>query len=139
MPTDQPAIVVGKDLKGVPFSKGLLAQSFMATGLAPSLAWGVAQAVQDEILAEGAKQISVDALRDISQSMLRAMAGPEQAKRYQRLRTWPPRPSAHRADRGTTGVGKSTVATNSPPGSASRAYRRRIPSAKSCVVYSPPT
>ena len=40
--TDPKTIIITDKAHGLPFSKGLLAQSFMATGLAPSKAWSIA-------------------------------------------------------------------------------------------------
>ena len=97
---------------GLPFSKGLLAVSFMSTGLAPSKAYLVAQAIKDDLLTAGEDEISTSALREIAVDYLRKMAGEEFASRYRKMRDM-----AH-IDRpliiligGTTGVGKSTIAT----------------------------
>lgn len=97
---------------GLPFSKGLLAQSFTATGVSPRQAYEVASAVEEELLGSGERSITTERLREISATHLDRIAGGEHAKRYLRLR------DVGRLDRplivligGTTGVGKSTIAT----------------------------
>lgn len=112
--SDAPAktIIITDKAHGLPFSKGLLAQSFMATGLAPSKAYATAQAVEEELREHGEMRISSDRLRDISVEHLGRRVGKQYAIRYVRLR------SVSKLDRplivligGTTGVGKSTIAT----------------------------
>lgn len=105
-------ITVAGTAHGLPFSKGLLAQSFTATGLAPSQAWRIATAVQTELHEAGGSRIASEQLREIAERHLREAAGDEFAHRYHRLR------ELSRLDRplivligGTTGVGKSTIAT----------------------------
>ncbi len=112
MPERQPTITITDKAHGLPFSKGLLAQSFTATGLAPSRAYEVASAIQEDLRAREEFSISSERLRDMSAEYLERMAGEEQARRYLRLRR------AASLDRplivligGTTGVGKSTIAT----------------------------
>jgi len=39
-------IIISDKAHGLPFSKGLLAQSFMGTGLPPSTAYSIAQSIQ---------------------------------------------------------------------------------------------
>ena len=97
---------------GLPFSKGLLAQSFTATGLAPSGAYAVATAIQDDLRERDETTISINRLRELSAEYLERMVGEDYAVRYLRLR------ELSKLDRplivligGTTGVGKSTIAT----------------------------
>ncbi len=107
-----PAITITMNGRHVPFSKGLLAQSFMATGLQPSLAFGIAQAVQDELYGRGADLITVATIREVAHGALQALAGPQYARRYLKLRDLSHinRPLIILIG-GTTGVGKSTIAT----------------------------
>jgi 2-phosphoglycerate kinase len=96
----------------IPFSKGLLAQSFMATGLQPGLAFATAQSVQDELLSRGEDPVTVANVREVSRDLLQSLAGPQYARRYVRLRdvSHMRRPLIVLIG-GTTGVGKSTIAT----------------------------
>jgi 2-phosphoglycerate kinase len=112
MPERQPTITITDKAHGLPFSKGLLAQSFMASGLPPSKAYEVATSIQDDLREHGELTITSDRLRDMSAEYLERIEGEEQAVRYLRVR------SVSRLDRplivligGTTGVGKSTIAT----------------------------
>jgi len=105
-------IIITDKAHGLPFSKGLLARSLMATGLAPSAAYDVAQKIQDDLRRCGELDISSDRLRTMASDYLEEMEGEEFAARYRRLR------EVSRLDRplivligGTTGVGKSTIAT----------------------------
>lgn len=96
---------------GLPFSKGLLAQSLMATGLPPRRAYEVAQAIQEDLRDRDETSISMDRLRELTHGYVRDMCGPEHARRYLRMRdlarlTTPVIVLLG----GTTGVGKSTIA-----------------------------
>lgn len=115
MPTDdleRRPIVISEAKHGLPYSKGLMAQSFMATGMPPSRAYAVAAAVETEIRESGKTQIKASALSELAVATLRATAGDVYADRYLRLA------EVARSDKplivlvgGTTGVGKSTIAT----------------------------
>ena len=105
-------IVITDKRHGLPFSKGLMAQSFTATGLSPLRAYKAAQIVEDRIRERGELRISVTALRQMAMEVLAESAGEEYARRYRRLR------DISHIDKplvilvgGTTGVGKSTIAT----------------------------
>ncbi|KGQ21055.1 ATP cone domain-containing protein [Thermus filiformis] len=96
----------------VPFSKGILAQSLMAVGLAPDRAYRIARELEARLHAEGRTVIRRDALRERVYRTLLEEAGEEVAKRYLVLR------ALRRSDRpvhvligGVTGVGKSVLAT----------------------------
>jgi 2-phosphoglycerate kinase len=111
MPTNPPIII--KDQKhGLPMSKGLLAQSFTATGLSPSRAYAAAQQMQDELRKAGRFEITLAELQADAERILLEVAGEDYASRYRRLN------EISKLDRpliiligGTTGVGKSTIAT----------------------------
>lgn len=113
MAADERAVITISDkAHGLPFSRGLLAQSFTATGLAPSKAYSIAQAIQDDLRERGELQLTSDRLREIAGGFLGRIAGESFAQRYQRLH------EITKVDRplivligGTTGVGKSTIAT----------------------------
>jgi 2-phosphoglycerate kinase len=105
-------IVISDKKHGLPFSKGLMAQSFTATGLSPMRAYTAAQKVEDLIRESGELKLSVSDLRALATHVLTETAGEDYARRYMRLR------ELGKIDKplviligGTTGVGKSTIAT----------------------------
>ena len=108
-----PKVIILSDKRhGLPFSKGLLAQSFTATGLPPSRAYAVAAALQEDLRERDETTISVNRLRELAAEYLERMVGADVAERYLRMR------ELSKLDRplvvligGTTGVGKSTIAT----------------------------
>lgn len=111
-PDRLPTITITDKAHGLPFSKGLLAVSFMSTGLPPSKSYVIAQTLQDDLRDRSELQIDSEHLRVIAAEYLGRLAGPEYSKRYLKLR------ELAKLDRplivligGTTGVGKSTVAT----------------------------
>lgn len=110
MPANPPIII--KDQKhGLPMSKGLLAQSFTATGLSPARAYAAAQQVQDELRQADHYEISLAELHDHAERVLAEAAGSDIATRYHRLNEISSleRPLIVLIG-GTTGVGKSTIA-----------------------------
>lgn len=110
MPANPPVII--KDQKhGLPLSKGLLAQTFTATGLSPGRAYAAAQRVQDELREAARFEISLAELHAQAERVLAEVAGADIATRYRRLN------ELSKLERplivligGTTGVGKSTIA-----------------------------
>lgn len=109
---DNPPILISDDIHGLPFSKGLLAQSFMSAGLPPSRAYAMAKTVEDKLRTGGEAPVSIGRLRQLASDVLEETAGPEHAVRYRKLQ------ELLRLDKplvvmigGTTGVGKSTIAT----------------------------
>lgn len=111
MPGTEPILI--KDEKhGLPYSKGLMAQSFTATGLSPARAYLAAQRIQDEMRADGLREISMEDLHLRAVRVLTEQAGADFARRFEKLR------EIGKIDKalivlvgGTTGVGKSTIAT----------------------------
>ena len=104
-------LVVAND-HGLPFSKGLLAQSLTATGLSPDRAYQVAREVELHVLGEQRACVEVEDLHVLVGRVLRATQG---ERFYQRYAKWQ---RLARQDRpviiligGATGVGKSTLAT----------------------------
>lgn len=97
---------------GVPFSKGLLAQSLTATGLSPDAAHRVALEVERQLLDEGTAEISVEELHPLVGRALAATEGSLYFERYQRWHqvALEERPIIILIG-GATGVGKSTIAT----------------------------
>jgi len=112
MPERQAVITITDKAHGLPFSKGLLAQSLTATGLPPSKAYEIAQSIQDDLRERLELAVTSERLRTIVSESLEAMVGTQYSSRYLRLQ------DVSRLDRplivligGTTGVGKSTIAT----------------------------
>ncbi len=95
-----------------PFSKGLMAQTLMATGLAPERAYNVAAAVERRLQRCGPAALTLGDLREIALEQLGPAEGDvliERFRQWQKLR---------RLETplivligGATGVGKSTLAT----------------------------
>lgn len=96
----------------VPFSKGVLAQSVMAVGLFPDVAYRLARDVERRLRDTGSTVVKRDYLRKAVLEELLEEAGEEVARRYHLLR------SIRRAVRpvhlligGVAGVGKSVLAS----------------------------
>ena len=100
------------DEHGLPFSKGLLAQSLTATGLPPERAYRVARAVQEQVRGDGVEALSVEELTSRVSRALAEMEGPPYAERYAKWRrlALQDQPVIILIG-GTTGVGKSTLAS----------------------------
>jgi 2-phosphoglycerate kinase len=97
---------------GLPYSKGLMAQSLMATGLPSERSFALAQQIEERLVARRSTEISVDELRAVAEE---AVAAGEGEPVLARFRQWW---NVRNLDRpllvllgGVTGVGKSTVAT----------------------------
>ncbi len=97
---------------GLPYSKGLMAQSVMAAGLPPYTAFHVAEVIEERLHAGGRVAITSSELRQLAAGVLESEVGPQYADSY---RLW-----QLAQDRtiplivligGATGVGKSTIAT----------------------------
>src|SRR5918911_4986461 len=97
---------------GLPYSKGLMAQTISATGLSPGRAFELARKIEQRLDANGGGEIDIAALHTLAEDVLTAEEGELTARRYANWRR------LDRLDRplvvligGTTGVGKSTIAT----------------------------
>ena len=104
-------IVVHKG-HGLPYSKGLMAQSLSAGGLSPERSFELAREIERRLALRGDREIGVEGLDGLAIEVLRATEGESAARRYIGWRR------LDRLDRplviligGTTGVGKSTLAT----------------------------
>lgn len=104
-------IVVHKG-HGLPYSKGLMAQSLSAGGLSPERSFELAREIERRLALRGDREIGVEGLDGLAIEVLRAAEGESAARRYIGWRR------LDRLDRplvilvgGTTGVGKSTLAT----------------------------
>jgi 2-phosphoglycerate kinase len=103
--------VVGRH-HGLPYSKGLMAQSLSASGLAPQRAYELAQLIGRRLEERASSEIHVDELRELASTVLTQEEGEAAVRRFA---DW------HRVDRlerplvvmlaGAPGVGKSTLAT----------------------------
>ncbi|MBV9213982.1 MAG: zeta toxin family protein [Actinobacteria bacterium] len=107
-----PETIVVKGEHGLPYSKGLMAQSLSASGVAPERAYEVARALESRLAEAGRAEIPVAELRSQVAEVLREREGPEAAERFL---DWE---DLTRLDRplvvllgGAPGVGKSTLAT----------------------------
>lgn len=96
----------------MPYSKGLMAASIMATGIPPEDAHRLARRIAEAIVASRRMVIAADELIEITADVLWREQGPDVAERYTAWRT------AKRSSRpvivlvgGVSGVGKSVLAT----------------------------
>jgi 2-phosphoglycerate kinase len=105
-------IVISDEEHQLPYSKGLMAASIMATGLAPARAFHAAERVEERLHATGALSVTRAELSALTQQVLVDEVGERYAESYAKWQV------ATRLDRplviligGATGVGKSTIAT----------------------------
>jgi 2-phosphoglycerate kinase len=100
------------DGHGLPYSKGLMAQSLSATGMSPERAFDLARVVEQRLEREGIERIESAGLGDLTERVLGEEEGEASVRRF---RHWRRLDSLERPlvvlIGGTTGVGKSTVAT----------------------------
>ena len=112
MPPETTETIVVHKGHGLPYSKGLMAQTLSATGLSLERSFELARVVERRLGEENPGEIDVARLHGLAEDVLRAEEGEGAVRRY---RGW------RRLDRlerpvvvmigGTTGVGKSTLAT----------------------------
>jgi 2-phosphoglycerate kinase len=105
-------IVIRDEKHGLPYSKGLMASSIMATGLPPSQAYHVATQIEDRLVASKRQAVSMQDLRRVALETITASVGEEYAVKFQQWQ------ALSKLDKplviligGTTGVGKSTIAS----------------------------
>ena len=109
---DENAVPLIEEGDEAPYSKGLMAQTLMATGLAPEQAYAVAAAVERRLRRRGPAALTLAGLREIACEQLGDQQGDvliarfRQWQRLRRLET----PLIVLIG-GATGVGKSTLAT----------------------------
>lgn len=96
---------------GLPFSRGVLAQSLLAVGIDPELSHRLARRTEDQLWRLGQTRVPSTSVRSVVRSLLQEEAGEEFALRYQLLR------GLRHAQRpvvvlvgGAAGVGKSVLA-----------------------------
>jgi len=105
-------IVISDEEHQLPYSKGLMASSIMATGLAPARAFHVAERIEERLRDRGAPTITRAELTDVAQATLVDEVGKRYADSFVDWQV------INRVDApliiligGATGVGKSTIAT----------------------------
>jgi 2-phosphoglycerate kinase len=105
-------LVVVRSDYGLPYSKGLMAQSIMATGLSPERSFTLARMIEERLVARNEGEVDINELRSLAEEVLVAEEGEPAITRYRQW--W----RLGRLDRplvvllgGVTGVGKSTVAS----------------------------
>lgn len=97
---------------GLPFSKGLMATSILATGVETDVAFGIAAEIERELRHRGQGEIDADQLVKLAVKIITRNVGGDVADRYRAWRR------AKRTGRpvfialgGAPGIGKSTLAT----------------------------
>ena len=107
-----PKVVVRSDY-GLPYSKGLMAQSLMATGLPSERSFALAQQIEERLAQRNSAEIGVDELRAVAEEVVAAGESEQVLARFRRW--W----EVRKLERpllvllgGVTGVGKSTIATH---------------------------
>jgi 2-phosphoglycerate kinase len=105
-------IVISDEEHALPYSKGLMASSIMATGLPPARAFHVAERIEDRLQRRGVPEITRAELSELAREVLVEEVGQRYADSFAKWQV------VNRIDRpliiligGATGVGKSTVAT----------------------------
>jgi 2-phosphoglycerate kinase len=97
---------------GLPYSRGLMARSLMAAGVAGYRAYALASRVSDELIERGVHRIEIERLETLAVEVLGEKEGREsiqRLRRYQELRELDLPIMVFIG--GATGTGKSTVAT----------------------------
>lgn len=110
--TQKQMIVISDEKHGLPYSKGLMASSIMATGLSPSRAYRIAQMIEGYLRDNGIFVVTMEQLKTVAYEVLDSQVGEEYAQNYLKWQ------ALAKLDRpliiligGTTGVGKSTIAS----------------------------
>jgi 2-phosphoglycerate kinase len=110
--TKGPHILISDRETGLPYSKGLMASQVMVTGLSPVRAYQVAEAIEDRLLDLERPSVTSEELDGLALEVLEDLAGDRYAKNFLRWQ------EVEALDiplvvliGGTTGVGKSTIAT----------------------------
>ncbi len=104
-------IVISDEEHALPYSKGLMASSIMATGLSPARAFHVAECIEDRLHTRATETITRAELADLAEATLVEEVGVRYAESFAKWQV------VNRLDKpliiligGATGVGKSTIA-----------------------------
>lgn len=112
LPEDEHLVVHDREGARLPFSRGIMATSLLATGMATVDAHRLASMLYQELRADGRREIEADELVGRAHDLLVAQAGPTVASRWL---AWRHAKRVHRpivlAICGAPGVGKSTIGT----------------------------
>lgn len=105
-------ILVTDQSHKLPYSKGLMASSITAAGLTPGKAFKVAEAIEDRLVSTHVRSLTTNELGELAAQVIESEVGEHFATNYRRWQT------LNAIDvplviliGGTTGVGKSTIAT----------------------------
>jgi hypothetical protein len=115
------SIIISDREHGLPYSKGLMANTIMAAGLTPARAYHVAHVIEERLLESERDSVTTEELRRIAEETIRREAGERYARSFLRWQTVSeldtPLPST------PTGLSRSSWRrrmTRSSSGSASR-------------------
>jgi 2-phosphoglycerate kinase len=112
MPERLQKITIVDEEHHLPYSKGLMAISIMATGLPPDVAYNIASTVHETLRDEGNPMVSMEHVRRTTERIMKREVGSEYVDIYLK---WQSLSSINKPIiilmGGATGVGKSTVAT----------------------------
>jgi 2-phosphoglycerate kinase len=104
--------VISDRESGLPYSKGVMANQVMVTGMTPYRAYQVAERIEDHLVERQLASVTSEELRDLAVRVLEEVAGDRYAKNFIRWQ------AVSDLDvplvimiGGATGVGKSTIAT----------------------------
>ncbi|MDD5448047.1 MAG: 2-phosphoglycerate kinase [Actinomycetota bacterium] len=105
-------IIIADEENRLPYSKGLMAMSIMATGLSPEKAYSVAAEIHETLRDEGAPVVTTEHVRNTAEKVLERSAGAKYVEIYRRWHSVSllGKPLIILIG-GATGVGKSTIAT----------------------------
>jgi 2-phosphoglycerate kinase len=105
-------IIISDRESGLPYSKGVMANQVMVTGMTPYRAYQVAERIEDHLVERQMLSVTSEELRDVAVAVLEDVAGDRYAKNFTRWQ------EVSDLDvplvimiGGATGVGKSTIAT----------------------------
>lgn len=105
-------IIITDEEHHLPYSKGLMAISIMATGLPPDQAYNIATMIQEALRDEGKPLVSMEQVRRTAEKVMEREVDSKYVDIY---RKWQALGKLHKPIiilmGGATGVGKSTVAT----------------------------
>jgi 2-phosphoglycerate kinase len=105
-------IIISDRESGLPYSKGVMANQVMVTGMTPYRSYQVAERIEDHLVERQMLSVTSEELRDVAVAVLEEVAGDRYAKNFTRWQ------EVSDLDvplvimiGGATGVGKSTIAT----------------------------